>query len=295
MRIGLVGCGRWGRYILRDLISLGCDVTVVARSPESKARATAGGADSIVETVGELRGVSGIVVATPTSTHAAVIEQALAFDVPVFGEKPLTDDPKLARALAELAGDRLFVMDKWRYHRGIEALAAMARTGEYGSLKAIHSRRLSWGHDHDDVDAVWILIPHDLAIVREIAGSLPAVVGAVGTIWSKKFGSLTAMLGPEPACTIEISSVSLIRERRVAVHFEDAVAQLTDAYSPSLEIVRLSSGESITVPLADDMPLMRELAAFVDHLTDGPAPRSSAAEGAEAVERIAELRALAGI
>jgi dTDP-4-dehydrorhamnose 3,5-epimerase len=24
--VGLVGCGRWGRHILRDLVSLGCEV-----------------------------------------------------------------------------------------------------------------------------------------------------------------------------------------------------------------------------------------------------------------------------
>ena len=37
--VGLVGCGRWGRHILRDLVSLGCEVPVVARSDASVARA----------------------------------------------------------------------------------------------------------------------------------------------------------------------------------------------------------------------------------------------------------------
>ena len=262
---------------------------------ESKARATAGGADAVVETITGLRDVEGIVVATPTSTHAAVVAEALTLGVPVFVEKPLTDDPLLARALADQAGDRLFVMDKWRYHRGIEALAAMARSGEYGSLRAIHSRRLSWGHDHDDVDAVWILMPHDLAVIREIVGQIPVAIGAVGTIWSAKFGCLTALMGPTPACTVEISSVSVIRERRLTVQFDDAVAVLEDAYSPAIRVVRMDSGDEISVPVAVDMPLQRELAAFVQHLRGGPAPRSSAVEGAETVERIAELRALAGI
>jgi Trk K+ transport system NAD-binding subunit len=34
--VGLVGCGRWGRHILRDLVALGCEVHVVARSEESR-------------------------------------------------------------------------------------------------------------------------------------------------------------------------------------------------------------------------------------------------------------------
>jgi len=76
----------------------------------------------------DLGDVAGVVVATPTSTHAAVVAETLALGVPMFVEKPLTDDPESATTLAERAGNRLFVMDKWRYHPGIEALAAMARS-----------------------------------------------------------------------------------------------------------------------------------------------------------------------
>jgi hypothetical protein len=39
----------------------------------------------------------------------------------------------------------------------------------------------------------------------------------------------------------------------------------------------------------DEMPLRRELAAFVTHLAGGPAPRSSAREGVEIVERLDEI------
>ena len=295
MRVGLVGCGRWGRFILRDLVALRCDVTVVARSDASRERATAGGATAIVGGVADLRGMEGIVVATPTSTHAAVLRQVLDLGVPVFVEKPLTDDPVSARALADRAEDRLFVMDKWRYHPGIEALGAMARSGEYGRLLAIHSRRLSWGHDHDDVDAVWIMLPHDLAIVRDIAGHLPEATSAVGTVSSTKHAALTGLLGPDPVCTVEVSSLSPIRERRVLIEFEDAVALLDDAYTAAVRIVRKDSGEETLVPLPSTMPLLQELAAFVEHLRGGPTPRSSALEGAETVERIAQLRAMAGI
>ncbi|MGH2726888.1 MAG: Gfo/Idh/MocA family protein, partial [Actinomycetota bacterium] len=112
--VALVGCGHWGRHILRDLKILGCRVPVVARSSESVARAEEGQADAIVEGTAELPELDGVVVATPTATHAEVVEALLAFGVPIFVEKPLTSDPGSARRIAALAGDRVFVMDKWR-------------------------------------------------------------------------------------------------------------------------------------------------------------------------------------
>lgn len=295
MRVGLVGCGRWGRFILRDLVALGCDVTVVARTESSRSRAQEGGAAEVVETTDGLSGVAGVVVATPTDTHAVVVGAVLDLGVPVFVEKPMTNDPVAARGLAERAPGRLFVMDKWRYHPGIEALAGLARSGEYGRLRSIQSRRLSWGHNHSDVDGIWILLPHDLSIIYEIGGSLPAPVAAYGVVHSKNHASLTAMLGPTPACLVEVSTACPIPERRVTVEFDRAVAVLDDAYADHLTVGHKDSDRETSVPIATDLPLERELAAFVGHLQGGPPPRSSAAEGLEVVELIGSLRDMAGV
>ena len=59
-KVGLIGCGSWGRFILRDLIALGCTVSVVAPSAESRARAEA--AQAVVDSISELPDVDGIVV-----------------------------------------------------------------------------------------------------------------------------------------------------------------------------------------------------------------------------------------
>jgi predicted dehydrogenase len=162
-RVALVGCGRWGRHILRDLTALGCEVPVVARSEASVERGREGAAAEIVADVASLRKVEGVVVATPTSTHAEVVEEALELGVPVFVEKPLTADVDSARRLAAIAPDRLFVMDKWRYHPGVRELARIAQSGELGPPVGIHARRVGLGHKYSDVNAVWILAPHDLS------------------------------------------------------------------------------------------------------------------------------------
>lgn len=154
MVVGLVGCGNWGRHILRDLVALDCEVPVVARSRESIARAEEGGAATIVEDIASLPNLDGVVVATSTSTHAAVLGEVLGHDVPVFCEKPLTNDPVAAAHLAARAPDRLFVMDKWRYHAGVGELAAIVRERRLGQVAGVRTVRVGWGTSHIDADLV---------------------------------------------------------------------------------------------------------------------------------------------
>jgi predicted dehydrogenase len=157
-----VGAGRWGRYILRDLVSLGCSVAVVARSDESRRRAAAGGASAVVPDVEHLPPIAGVVVAVPATSHASVVLQVVPRGVPVFVEKPLCTDPADAARIQALAPHLVYVMDKWRYHPGVEALAAVARAGDLGAPLGLHTHRLGWGAPHADVDAVWHLVPHEL-------------------------------------------------------------------------------------------------------------------------------------
>ena len=290
--VGLAGCGSWGRYILRDLLSLGCSVSVVARSPESMARAE--GADTIVGSVRELPEVDGIVIATPTTTHATVIEHALERGVPVFVEKPLTNDPAAADRLAAAAGERLFVMDKWRYHPGVELLRDLARDGSLGAVRGLFTTRIGWGNPHDDVDAAWVLAPHDLSIALEILGELPGARAAVADLSCDDVQGLVGLLGERPWHRLEISVRSPERRREVQLVCEEGVALLADGYSEHVLVHRDGADEPERREIAAELPLLRELRAFVEHLQGGPPPRSSAAEGALVVRRIAELRALAG-
>jgi predicted dehydrogenase len=291
-RVGLVGCGSWGRFVLRDLLALGCRVSVVARSAESRARAA--GADVVVAGLSELPEVDGLVVATPTSTHAEVVGEALERGVPVFVEKPLTDDPDAADRLASAAAGRLFVMDKWRYHPGVERLAELARDGSLGAVRGLLTTRIGWGNPHDDVDAVWVIAPHDLTIALEILGHLGEPRAAVGDLGARGFAGLVGLLGERPWHRLEVSARSVERRREVALLCEHGVALLADGYSDHVLVRRDDAEEPERHEISTELPLLRELRAFLEHLGGGPPPRSSAAEGALVVRRIAELRALAG-
>ena len=301
--ICLVGCGAWGRFILHDLVALGARVYVVGRGEKSRAEGLAGGAAGAFVDTASLPGpVDGFVVATPTSTHAAVIETLLPFERPIFVEKPMSNDVGAARRLVKLAGGRIFVMDKWRYHPGIEALRDTARSGALGRIEAVRTHRLGWGHPHRDVDAIWILMPHDLSIAYEILGELPEAISAFAVAAGQGRWDITAVLGGAggvPQVTAEVSTLHPARRRVVTVIGSDGSAALDDSHSDHILVATGKPGgrpsEPTKVSVSAELPLLRELKAFLGHIGGGPPPRSSAAEGLLGVERITAIHRLAGL
>lgn len=296
-RVALLGCGRWGRHILRDLLSLGCEVPVVARSEASIGRAREGNATAIVPDLDSLGEVDGVVVSTPTATHAEVVGEALELGAPVFVEKPLTDDVDSARSLAAAAPDRLFVMDKWRYHPGVLELARIARSGELGAPVGIHTRRVTLGHRYTDVNTVWIHAPHDLSIALEVLGEVPEPRSAVPELVDGELAGLTGILGESPWLVVEVTTLAPAHRRELRLVCEEGVAQLDGAEAGAVVIACAGKIDADSVerrPIGDEMPLLAELRAFVEHLQGGPPPKSSAADSVAIVEAVAGLIALTG-
>ena len=287
----LVGCGRWGRNILRDLAGIGLSTIVVDPSARALAAATQL-AHATYENLDIDKRIAGVIVATPATNHVSTIEQVARWRVPIFVEKPLAVSTEEAERADAVAGARLFVMDKWRYHPGVEALGALAKSGEFGSVRAVRTWRLGWSEARD-VDPIWTLLPHDLSIVREILGFLPPATHAVAERWLGAASGITAWLGTDPICVIDVSARRPEHRRRIEIVFDAAVAVLDGSRDAIVE-VRADGGDR-TINVASDPPLRRELEAFAQHLDGGPAPRSCARDGVEAVRRICELRRMAGL
>jgi predicted dehydrogenase len=298
--VGLVGCGSWGRNILRDLVALGCSVLVVDRSDHGQDNARQYGAAATFRGVEELPEVEGIVVAVQVLEHAHVVERLIPRRVPIFVEKPLTCDPAAAGRIVEAAPDRVFVMDKWRYHPGVERLAALARSGDLGPVVALETVRAGWGNPHRDVDGIWVLTPHDLSIGLEILGHIPSPRAASAEVTTAGVTGLVALLGETPWFRLEVGTRCVPRTRRITLRCRDGLATLVDGSAHHVEVF-VGGGIDDTEPapekilVSDELPLLRELRAFLLYLQGGPPPRSSAAEGALVVETIARLRQMAGL
>ncbi len=140
----------------------------------------------------------------------------------------------------------------------------------------VRTIRAGWGNPHRDVDGVWILAPHDLSIMLEVLGFVPAARAAVAEWVGPVLGGLTAMLGDEPWAVMEVSTSSPARTRRVALYCEGGVVVLPGGYCdrleiyPQLESTDTTAPEPIVREVSTELPLLRELRAFVEHLGVDP-------------------------
>lgn len=292
--VGLVGCGRWGQYILRDLRGLGARVSVVARSPESRRRAADYHADAIVGAPADLPTVDAVFVATTIGSHAAMIDAVLPRGVPVFTEKPLCDDVADADRLAALAPNTLFVLDKWRYHPGIVEMGRIARSGELGSPVGLVTRRLSTSNSHSDSTALWVLGPHDLAIGLEVLGRLLPLQSASvdvhdGTVW----GATARLADAGMWHSLEVSSRSAEKLRLVRLSCDGGAVTLEDPLADHLVVERPGQAPERR-PIDTQWPLPIMLAGALRFLAGGPPLKTSAHEAAAIVRTLAAIGRRAG-
>lgn len=299
IRIGLVGCGRWGRNILRDLVDLGATVLVATPHDEDRRDAFRIGAAAAVASSADLGDVDGLIVATPTSSHALEVTTGLERGVPVFVEKPLTASASDAAAVLDAqraAGTPVFVMEKWRHHPGIRTVSDMAHRGDMGRIRRVETVRVQPQHHHADVDAVWTLAPHDLSIIDEILGELPPALAAVGEPSSRAgwLDGLHGVLGDgRVGAHLTVSTRHVETERRLLVVGDDATVLLRSADESRLSI-RNPEGEVHEHPVGRAQPLRLQLAVIVEYLRDGgPPPPATIERGVLAVRSIDGLRALA--
>jgi predicted dehydrogenase len=294
-----LGCGIWGRKILRDLLLLGCRVHVV--DPDGKAReaAAALGALGVGRDLPTGFRCDGIVIATPASRHFSSIESVSHYHVPVFVEKPMVTRRDEASRICEPGRPEVFVMQTWQYHAGIECLAALVRSGELGALRMVRSTRCNWTSPRTDVDPVWTLLPHDISIVTEMFGA-PArpVFARAECLRGMPVGMLAILEHDDAVAVLEVTTRSMEKIRRVELRFEGGVAVLPNDHDGRIEVLRDDGAAGI--PGALEWPvtpgaLYRQLEAFVNYLGGGTAPRCTAAMGASIVNQVLDLRAMAGI
>lgn len=293
--IGLIGCGIWGQKILRDLVDLGAEVWAIDKDPGKLKKAKEIGAAEVFDEIPFQNPPEGWVISTPAITHFEVMKSLFNTCKPIFVEKPLTCDYEEARQLGALQTAPTFVMHNWRYHAGIQMLSEIAKSGELGELVFYKSNRCNWTSPRSDADSVWTLIPHDITIAYSVLGYFPVPKAAVVEEYAGIQRGMTAFLGKNPACVLEVSNRYGDKRREVRLHFTKGVAVLKNEVVDYIEIyhgddrskpdeMKLELRKFVPVP-----PLRRELEIFHEFLRGGKEPKTRLEEGIRVIGIIDQL------
>lgn len=297
--IGLIGCGIWGRNILRDLIELNQSVVVIDPSESNRSKALNMGASKVFGERPDNFSPNGWIISTPAITHFEVLQSLSSEKAPIFVEKPLTCDLKEAEKLLQSEDNQVFVMHNWLYHAGIQMLSGLVKSKELGELVFYKSNRCNWTSPRSDVDSVWTLIPHDITIAFSMLGYFPEPKAAIVEEYNGVQRGMTAFLGEEIPCVMEVSNRYADKRREVRLHFTKGVAVLQDEKVNYIEIFH---GDDRSKPnemrsekrvFNTKSPLKSELASFINYLEGGSPPLTDLEEGVGVIRIIDKLKKLA--
>lgn len=187
--VAILGCGYWGMNYVRVFMELpDASVVVVcdqrtARLDDVSRRFPGIAVTTDIAEALSLPGVDAAVVATQAQTHREIAAQALLARKHVLIEKPITtkvEDADALIALAETTGSILLVGHTFLYNAGVRKVKEYLDESAAGDLYYLYARRTSLGPIRHDVNALWDLAPHDIAIFNYLLGRTPLWVSAVG-------------------------------------------------------------------------------------------------------------------
>ena len=129
------------------------------------------------------RDIDAVCVAVPTNMHYAVTKEALDHGKHVLCEKPLALKPEECEELKQLAlrvKKVLMVGHVFVFNSGIVWMKNYIGSGDLGKIYYAYSNRTNLGPFRYDVNALWDLAPHDIAIFNYLFDSCPVSVSANG-------------------------------------------------------------------------------------------------------------------
>lgn len=210
--IAVVGCGAWGKNLVRNFSELGALNTISDRDTEQLAHCKTSypgvTCEPDYEAVLENKEIEGVVLATPAVLHSSMAAKALYAGKDVFIEKPLAlnvaDGEKIV-SMAEERGRILMVGHVLEYHPAIVRLKELVKDGQLGKIRYIYSTRLNMGKFRTEENVLWSFAPHDISVITSLIEHMPIHVAAHGGYY----------LNHEIA---DVTNSSLCYENEIRVH-----------------------------------------------------------------------------
>lgn len=314
LRVGIVGLGGWGNRLAQAVTDSGAAEleTCFARSPQARKefadRHGCSAAESYDALVGDPQ-IEAVVLATPHSTHADLIERAAAGGKHIFVEKPFTltvADGQRAISAADSAGIVLQVGHDRRRQTVNRRIKAMIDSGELGMVHLLQAHtfvpkdqvpRKGWrSHPGESpVGGMTALGIHTVDTFRYFAGPINRVFVMSKQLWAAgrldDISTIVMEFARGPLGYLGTSVVLPKSTTTMVVGTSGAAWNEDDGQR--LYVQARDEPTRSEVEVEPDDPIADELAAFARGVRDGERPETGGPEGLEAVAVLKAIEASA--
>lgn len=316
--VGVIGYGYWGPNLVRNFQESGvARVTAVSDLSQGRLDLVRGRYPTIMTTPDHAAlitrpDVDAVAIATPVGTHYDLALSALRAGKHVFVEKPLTQTAEQSRRLideAERRGLILMVDHTFIYTGAVRKIKALVDAGDLGEIYYYDSERVNLGLFQPDVNVIWDLAVHDLAIMGFIFTEQPVAVSAtgIGHVPGKpaNVAYLTLYFDRPMIAHINVNWLSPVKlrrtliggSRRMVVYDDLEPSEKIKIYDKGIELsngkprgeselervyetlIGYRSGDMHAPKLDGTEALRREVLHFVDCIRQGARPESGGEAG----------------
>jgi UDP-2-acetamido-3-amino-2,3-dideoxy-glucuronate N-acetyltransferase len=299
--VGVVGCGYWGKNLVRNFSELDslaalCD-TDAERLNELAEKYSVPACHRLEEMLA-MPEVQAVAIAAPAVQHYAIAKKALLAGKDAFVEKPLALHIQDGEELVELAKKHsriLMVGHLLHYHPAVTELKRLVQCGELGKVEYISSSRLNLGKLRTEEDILWSFAPHDISAILHLLGENPVRVAAQGASYlNHQISDVTLTVlsfASGVKAHIYVSWLHPFKEQKLIIVGSHKMAVFDDTQRETklvlyphridwvnrVPIARRAEGE--IVHLSKEEPLRLECAHFLDCVSDRRSPRTDGENG----------------
>ncbi len=305
-KVAVVGCGNWGRNLVRNFSELGALAAISDLDHQSAARLAAKYKVPVLDWQEVLSDTSidGVVVATPANTHYRFAKEALHVGKNVYVEKPLTQDLQEAKELFRLATHnhlKLMVGHILQYHPAFTKLKKLVMNNRLGKIQHIYSNRLNFAEGRLEENVLWDYAPHDISMILSLVGMEPCQIVAICEKYNDAGIAASATMHLRFANGLKAhvfnSWLHPFKEQRLVVVGDVGMAVFNDGLSwdnklqihpykknwtAKLPHIIKEEGEKIHLEEAE--PLKMECQHFLDCMESGREPITNGYEGMQVVK-----------
>lgn len=303
-KIAVIGCGNWGKNLVRNFDNLGflykvCDLNQ-ARLADLQKQYRHIVTTSKFDEVFDDPKVTGVVIATPSFTHYELAKKALLAGKHVYVEKPVATSSEQTLELNALARelDRvLMVGHLLLYHPAVNRLRQLIREGYLGQIKSISSDRLNTNKFRPDKSVIWDLAPHDVSMISYLLDQEPEDIVSVIGYQNREDGlvddaRIDMVFPNDVAGHIHISWVHPIKQVKLVARGTERTAMIDDTLGENK--LHIFNKDDISNPIEEFPdyleiePLKLECQHFINCIRHGYDPKTNGMNGYHVV-RVLEM------